>query len=105
MPIKIDVNVAGLARALADPIRSRMIELLGDEDLCGCHFVEELGISNSLVSHHLKVLREAGLVSTTRERYWTYYRLEAEGLRALADACAAVASKTESDDRPRRACC
>ncbi|HEU4399422.1 MAG TPA: metalloregulator ArsR/SmtB family transcription factor, partial [Actinomycetota bacterium] len=64
-----------LARALGDPLRWRIVELLAAEQLCVAHLAEELQTAQPLVSHHLKVLRAAGLVETDRYRYWTYYRL------------------------------
>jgi ArsR family transcriptional regulator, arsenate/arsenite/antimonite-responsive transcriptional repressor len=58
-----------LARALGDPLRWRIIELLSTEQLCVAHLAEELAVGQPLVSHHLKVLRAAGLVETDRYRY------------------------------------
>src|SRR6266508_1433932 len=54
------------ARALADPLRLRIVELLATEQLCVNHLAVELQAPQPLVSHHLKVLREAGLVATDR---------------------------------------
>jgi arsenate reductase (thioredoxin) len=73
-----------VARALADPLRWRIVELLATEQLCVAHLTEELGVGQPLVSHHLKVLRAAGLVTCDRYRYWTYYRLHPDALRLLA---------------------
>jgi arsenate reductase len=73
-----------VARALADPLRWRIVELLATEQLCVAHLTEELGVGQPLVSHHLKVLRAAGLVTCDRYRYWTYYRLHPDALRQLA---------------------
>jgi arsenate reductase len=73
-----------VARALADPLRWRIVELLAGEQLCVAHLAEELGAAQPLVSHHLKVLREAGLIEPERYRYWTYYRLRADALTDLA---------------------
>jgi arsenate reductase len=73
-----------VARALGDPLRWRIVELLAAEQLCVVHLTEELGVGQPLVSHHLKALRTAGLVSTERYRYWTYYRLHPDALRLLA---------------------
>src|SRR6266508_2053325 len=72
------------ARALADPLRLRIVELLATEQLCVNHLAAELQAPQPLVSHHLKVLREAGLVATDRYRYWTYYRLRPDALLVLA---------------------
>ena len=73
-------------KALAEPLRWRIVELLGAEELCVCHLVEELDVPQPLVSHHLKVLRDAGLVDSERFRYWTYYRLRTEALADLGRA-------------------
>ena len=73
-----------LARALGDPLRWRIVELLASEQLCVAHLAEELATAQPLVSHHLKVLRAAGLVEPDRYRYWTYYRLRPGALVRLA---------------------
>jgi len=105
MSIDVDVPPLGGVRALAEPMRWRIVELLAGEELCVCHLVEELGVAQSLVSHHLKVLRDAGLVESSRFRYWTYYRLRtgpvADAGRALVELAAAAPT---GDDR-RRPCC
>jgi arsenate reductase (thioredoxin) len=73
-----------VARALADPLRWRIVELLAGEQLCVAHLTQELGVGQPLVSHHLKVLRAAGLIEPDRYRYWTYYRLHPGALQLLA---------------------
>lgn len=70
-------------KALADPTRWEICRRLAAEELCVCHLVEDLGLSQSLLSHHLKVLREAGLLEQRRHSYWTYYRLRREAFSAL----------------------
>ena len=61
------------------------------EELCVCHLVEELDVPQPLVSHHLQVLRDAGLVDSERFRYWTYYRLRTEALADLGHSLGALA--------------
>lgn len=85
MTVDTDVRTPTALRALAEPLRWRIVELLADEELCVCHIVEELGVAQPLVSHHLRILRETGLVDTERYRYWTYYRLCPEALAPLRD--------------------
>jgi DNA-binding transcriptional ArsR family regulator len=58
-----------LARAPGDPLRLRIVELLASEQLCVAHLADELATAQPLVSHHLKVLREARLVETDRYLY------------------------------------
>ncbi len=87
-------------------MRWRVVELLAREELCVCHLVEELHAPQSLVSHHLKVLRDAGLVVGERWRYWTYYRLVPGALRAVADHLLLVDERGASGAaRTRRPCC
>jgi ArsR family transcriptional regulator, arsenate/arsenite/antimonite-responsive transcriptional repressor len=89
--------------ALADPIRWRIVDLLRTEQLCVCHLVEELGVTQPLVSHHLKVLREAGVVESERFRYWTYYRVVPSAVTVVADELREIACAQPAPDR--RACC
>lgn len=92
-------------RAVADPMRWRILELLAREELCVCHLVETLGATQPLVSHHLKALRDAGLVTTDRYRYWTYYRLRPDALVALGQQLAALAGTAPPVGEARRPCC
>lgn len=98
----ITTSTEELARVVAEPMRWRIVELLADEDLCVCHLTEELGAAQTLVSHHLRVLRDAGVVDTERHRYWTYYRLRPDVLRPLADRLATLARRRQA--RLRRPC-
>jgi arsenate reductase (thioredoxin) len=91
-----------LARALGDPLRWRIVELLASEQLCVAHLAEELSTAQPLVSHHLKVLREAGLVETDRYRYWTYYRLRPSALVRLAATLGLVADAAPTGTACRR---
>jgi arsenate reductase len=91
-----------LARALGDPLRWRIIDLLSTEQLCVAHLAEELHTAQPLVSHHLKVLREAGLIEPDRYRYWTYYRLRSGALVRLAATLGLVARSAPSGTACRR---
>ena len=81
---------AQLFKALADPARVRIVNLLAtaDEPVCVCELVEPLGLSQPTVSHHLKKLTDAGILSRERRGTWAYYAIDAEavaGLGALVD--------------------
>jgi arsenate reductase len=93
---------AELARALGDPLRWRIIELLASEQLCVAHLAEELQTAQPLVSHHLKVLRQAGLIEPDRYRYWTYYRLRPGALVQLAATLGLLARSAPSGTACRR---
>jgi arsenate reductase len=91
------------ARALGDPLRWRIVELLAGEQLCVAHLAEELGAAQPLVSHHLKVLRAAGLIESDRYRYWTYYRLRRDALADLAGELRELARAAPAGTACRRA--
>ena len=87
----LDPDEAGLLaarfRALADPARVAILNrLAGADEVCVCNLVDALDIGQPTVSHHLKVLREAGLVESTRRGTWAYYRLVPEAVGALREA-------------------
>jgi ArsR family transcriptional regulator len=103
MLISVD---ADLLKALADPLRMRILSLLSRETLCTTHLMEETGARQTNLSNHLRVLREAGLVETEPCGRFTYYRLVPERLDSLsADLAqvAATARATGAADR-KRAC-
>lgn len=64
-----------LFRALADPTRLRLLNLMADQEICVCYFVEVLGLSQPKISRHLAYLRRAGIASARREGKWMHYRL------------------------------
>lgn len=106
MSMSIDMDVrAETLRAIAEPLRCRIVELLAEEELCVCHLVEQLEVPQPLVSHHLRALREAGLVESERFRYWTYYRLRPEALSRLADDLRDLADRGVAAPQRRRPCC
>lgn len=90
-------------QVLADPMRWRMATLLADAELCMCHLQEILGAKQTLVSHHLRVMRDAGLVDTAPCGRFTYYRLRAGALDAAGGALQALA--TASHRTPARRPC
>ena len=94
-----------LLKVRAEPLRWRIVELLAGEELCVCHLVEELDAPQPLVSHHLRVLREAELVETQRFRYWTYYRLRPEALHDLGRRLGSLANACPAPGAERRPCC
>ena len=73
-----------LFRALADPTRLRLLNLIADREICVCYFVEILRISQPKVSRHLAYLRRAGIAVSRREGKWMHYRLVAPKDQAAA---------------------
>lgn len=77
-------------RALADPTRLRLLNLIADREICVCYFVEILRISQPKVSRHLAYLRRAGIVASRREGKWMHYRL----VTPKDDAAAGILQET-----------
>jgi ArsR family transcriptional regulator len=74
-------------KALADPTRVAIVNRLAAADeVCVCDLTDAFELSQPTVSHHLKVLREAGLVESSRRGTWAYYRLVPETIDALRGA-------------------
>lgn len=73
-------ELLSLFKALSDETRLRVVKLLENGELCVCHLVAAVDMSQSKVSFHLKVLKEAGLVKDRREGKWMYYRLNESDL-------------------------
>src|ERR1043166_2980188 len=83
-------TLAARFRALSDPTRVAIVNRLAStEECCVCDLNAAFELSQPTISHHLKVLREVGLVESTRRGTWAYYRLVPEALDALRGALAA----------------
>jgi ArsR family transcriptional regulator len=83
---------AALFKALADPHRLTILRSLAatDDEICVCDFTAGLPLNQPAVSHHLKVLRESGLVTCERRGTWVYYRLSPDARQRLSDALTIV---------------
>lgn len=82
-------ELAGRLKAVADPTRLKLISLLAAQpelEACVCDLPEALGVSQPTVSHHFKVLAEAGLVDRRKEGTWVHYRLKPEAFEDLTRA-------------------
>ncbi len=79
-------------RALADPTRLRLLSLLAKHGghVCVCDVVDAFTLEQPTISYHLRVLREAGLVSVERRGQWAYYRAEPAALAVVRDLFSAV---------------
>jgi len=91
-------------RALADPMRQRIVELLAFEQLCTCHLVEDLGATQTNVSNHLRVLRDAGLIASEQAGRYTYHRLVPGPLDKVASGLAELASRSRLALAVKRPC-
>ncbi len=96
-----EADAAGLSRmfkALSDPVRLRLLSLIASHEggeACVCDLTGPFDVSQPTISHHLKVLREAGLVGSERRGTWVYYWVLPEALAKLSDLLRAPAAPAE----------
>ena len=79
------IRMAAVAKALGDPIRLQLVDVLRKHagKVCVCELVPLFDVAQPTISHHLKVLREAGLVGSMRRGLWAYYYVNPEALEEL----------------------
>ncbi|MEA2418389.1 MAG: ArsR family transcriptional regulator, arsenate/arsenite/antimonite-responsive transcriptional [Thermoleophilaceae bacterium] len=79
-------RLAGIAKALADPVRLQLVDVLRRHagKVCVCELVPLFDLSQPTVSHHLKVLRDAGIVDSERQGLWAYYYVTPDSLKELS---------------------
>jgi len=79
-------RLAGIAKALADPVRLQLVDVLRKHPgkVCVCELVPLFDLAQPTVSHHLKVLREAGIVDSERQGLWAYYYVTPDSLKELS---------------------
>jgi len=93
-----EASAAGLAqvfKALGDPVRLRLISLIGAREggeVCVCDLTSAFDLTQPTISHHLRVLREAGLIDSERRGTWVYYRLMPATLERMAALLSVQAS-------------
>ncbi|MFF0148968.1 ArsR family transcriptional regulator [Amycolatopsis sulphurea] len=81
------VELAKLFKAMADPVRLRLLSLIASHsggEACVCDLTGPFELTGPTISHHLKVLREAGLITGERRGTWVYYRVHSEVLARLS---------------------
>ncbi|MFN2448713.1 MAG: ArsR/SmtB family transcription factor [Candidatus Baltobacteraceae bacterium] len=83
---------AMLLKAVADPYRLKMLATLASVsgEVCVCDFADALPLNQPTVSHHLRLLRDAGLISSDRRGTWVYYRLEEGAYERLTSVLGSV---------------
>lgn len=107
-----ETGIALLFKALADQTRLRLINLIGDDEVCVCFFVEVLKTNQPKISRHLAYLKRAGVVAARREGKWMHYRLVEPGDPHAARIFREVRSWLENNSammtdraRLRKICC
>jgi len=78
-------RIAAVAKALAEPLRVQILDVLrrNEQQVCQCELIPLFGINQSLLSHHMKKLVDAGLVNVERRHKWAYYSVSTDALEEL----------------------
>lgn len=91
-------------KLFGDPLRAQIVRLLAREQMCTCHLVDDTGARQSTISHHLRILREAGFVDSEPRGRYTYYRLRPEALSTLTAGIADLTAQAHLAQAVRRPC-
>jgi ArsR family transcriptional regulator len=112
MAAKQTFNVERFFQALGDNTRLRILNLIGDQEICVCYFVEILGGPQPKISRHLAYLRSAGIIEARREGKWMHYRIvlpahtgAAQILRQTLDWLKQEKAMQADKTRLTKACC
>lgn len=90
------------SKALADPTRVRILGLLRETESCVCELCDALEVSQSTLSTHLQVIRQAGIVDTRKEGTWIYYRVKEDARQILGQLFAYDQDAIGADKRMKR---
>src|SRR5262249_57647696 len=97
-------DLAAIFKALADPGRLRLLSFIAAQpegEACVCHLTEPSGLSQPTVSHHLKVLNDAGILEREKRGTWVYYRVAPARLEAIRAALAPPTPQPRAASPPR----
>jgi ArsR family transcriptional regulator len=90
-------SLASVFSALADPVRLRLLSVVAAQgEVCSCHLQEPLGRSQPTISHHTRVLAEAGLIEGDKRGKWTWWRIVPDRLTFVRDALGATPRNQDS---------
>lgn len=101
MLISADVDVI---RSFSDPLRAKIISILSAGPACTCHLVEDTGAKQPTVSHHLRLLRQTGIIEAEPSGRYTYYRLNPEAVEEAAQHLTGLAEQARRTAENRREC-
>ncbi len=110
--MKQNPSLDQLFRALGDPTRLRLLNLIAGQEICVCYFTQVIGAPQPKISRHLAYLRKVGIVAARREGKWMHYRLASPSnphaasiLRSVLDALKQDKQLQRDFQRLNRACC
>ncbi|MDO4493715.1 MAG: metalloregulator ArsR/SmtB family transcription factor [Clostridia bacterium] len=99
-----NTRIARLCKALGDPNRVEIIRRLQQGETCACHLLKELAVSQPTLSHHMRILTDAELVTARRGGKWVHYSLNDEGIARNHEMMRALLFTRTSAEAPRTCC-
>jgi ArsR family transcriptional regulator len=100
----LGVSLVPRLKAVADETRITILSQLASGERCVCELTEVLDIKQPLLSFHLRILKEAGLIKGRRAGRWSYYSLDEQAVQELTVDLGELTSPTRTASGPRRAC-
>ena len=97
-------ETAEVFKALSDPNRLNIIEMLQNGELCACELLEDLQISQPTLSHHMKILCRADIVNCRREGKWMHYSLSSKGIKEAYRLLSIIAKAPEQCNADKSCC-
>ena len=91
-------------KALCDERRQRILELLHGGEKCACVLMEEMGMPQSSLSYHMKILCESGIVTSREEGKWTHYQISRQGSEKAVALLKTITATEETDAEESRCC-
>ena len=95
---------AKVFKALCDARRQRILELLHGGEKCACVLMEEMGMPQSSLSYHMKILCESGIVTSREEGKWTHYQISRQGSEKAVALLKTITAVEETDAEESRCC-
>ena len=94
-----------LFKALSDPIRLEIVDMISRGELCACMILVKFNITQPTLSHHMKILCDCGLVNGRKAGKWIYYSLNEKAVQDFRDVLASVTSCEGNGNSPEISCC
>ena len=95
---------ARVFKALCDERRQRILELLHTGEKCACVLTEEMGMPQSSLSYHMKILCDSGIVTSREEGKWTHYQISRQGSEKAVALLKTITAVEETDAEESRCC-
>ena len=95
---------AKVFKALCDERRQRILELLHGGEKCACVLIEKIGMPQSSLSYHMKILCESGIVTSREEGKWTHYQISRQGSEKAVALLKTITAVEETDAEESRCC-